>query len=302
MMRLRHIEIFEAIRRTGSITDAASALHISQPAASKLLANAEAQLGFPLFERIKGRLQATQEAEVLAPQISRLYLELTQVRRLADNLRQGLHGHLRIGANPAFGLGLIPEVAREMLDAMPEVTIDINTYHRGELIEGLLTRSLDLVVTFDTADPPGIARQQIGQTELVHIAAARRRGPYPLSEMDGQPFIAPDARDPAGAILQHAFDDAGVAPRIVAQVQTHAVAVAMVEFGCGQTVVDMLTAKAMLRPGMTISRLDPAIVVPVSVMQHGSTPASALHRDFIARLARACSRQALAPDQHNLSA
>ena len=50
-MRLRHIEIFEAIRRTGSLTEAAAALHISQPAASKLLAHAEAQLGFKLFER-----------------------------------------------------------------------------------------------------------------------------------------------------------------------------------------------------------------------------------------------------------
>ena len=41
-MRLRHIEIFEAIRRTGSLTQAAAALHITQPAASKLLASAEA--------------------------------------------------------------------------------------------------------------------------------------------------------------------------------------------------------------------------------------------------------------------
>ena len=71
-MRLRHIEIFDAIWRTGSLTEAAETLHVSQPAASKLLANAEAQLGFKLFERVKGRLRATREAEVLAPQVARL--------------------------------------------------------------------------------------------------------------------------------------------------------------------------------------------------------------------------------------
>ncbi|WP_154582145.1 LysR family transcriptional regulator, partial [Bordetella pertussis] len=85
-MRLRHIEIFEAIRRTGSLTEAAAALHISQPAASKLLAHAEAQLGFKLFERVKGRLVATREAEILAPEVARLNQDLGSVRRLAASL------------------------------------------------------------------------------------------------------------------------------------------------------------------------------------------------------------------------
>src|SRR5690606_38532804 len=82
-MRLRHIEIFEAIRRTGSLTEAAAALHISQPAASKLLAHAEMQLGFKLFERVKGRLVATREAEILSPEVTRLNQDLNSVRRLA---------------------------------------------------------------------------------------------------------------------------------------------------------------------------------------------------------------------------
>ena len=53
-MRLRHIEIFHAIYTTGSITNAAKLLHVSQPSVSKVLSHAEYQLGFKLFERIKG--------------------------------------------------------------------------------------------------------------------------------------------------------------------------------------------------------------------------------------------------------
>ncbi|WP_241117248.1 LysR family transcriptional regulator, partial [Achromobacter xylosoxidans] len=86
-MRLRHIEIFEAIRRTGSLTQAAAALHITQPAASKLLASAESQLGFKLFERVKGRLVATREADILTPEVARLNQDLDSVRRLAASLR-----------------------------------------------------------------------------------------------------------------------------------------------------------------------------------------------------------------------
>lgn len=300
-MRLRHIEIFEAIRRTGSLTDAAAALHVSQPAASKLLANAEAQLGFPLFERIKGRLHPTVEADVLAPQVSRLYQELTNVRRLASNLRQGHRGHLRVGTPPALGLGLLPGVVKSMLDAHPGITVELNTHHSEELIEGLLTRSLDLIVTFDAADHPGIKREQVGATELVHVGAAGPAGARRLADLQGRPFIALDARDPSGAALQHAVDVAGIELAIVAQVQTHYVAFALAEAGCGDALVDLITARAMLRPGMMLSRLAPPIPVPVNVMIHAATPVSKLHRAFIDTVSRACATLGLDAGQDNLS-
>lgn len=55
MMRLRHIEVFQAIVQTGSISAAARLLNVSQPNISRVLNHAEQQLGFALFER---RIQA----------------------------------------------------------------------------------------------------------------------------------------------------------------------------------------------------------------------------------------------------
>jgi len=73
-MRLRHIELFHAIYTTGSITNAAKMLHISQPSVSKVLTHAELQLGFHLFERIKGKLIPTKEAEILFGEVDKIYL------------------------------------------------------------------------------------------------------------------------------------------------------------------------------------------------------------------------------------
>src|SRR5579875_2454335 len=64
-MHLRYIELFHAVLTTGSLTGAAKLLNISQPAASKALQHAEDQLGFPLFSRVRGRLQPTQQALLL---------------------------------------------------------------------------------------------------------------------------------------------------------------------------------------------------------------------------------------------
>ena len=87
-MRLRHIELFQAILQTGSLTAAAELLHISQPAASKILKHAEQQLGFALFDRVRGKLQPTAEAR-LQQQTERLAIDLQNLRRLADNLGRG---------------------------------------------------------------------------------------------------------------------------------------------------------------------------------------------------------------------
>ncbi|EHK67784.1 LysR family transcriptional regulator [Achromobacter arsenitoxydans] len=300
-MRLRHIEIFEAIRRTGSLTEAAAALHISQPAASKLLAHAESQLGFKLFDRVKGRLVATREAEILTPEIARLSQDLSSVRRLASNLRDRPHGHLRLGCAPALGLGLLPGVVRDSRDAQPGITFDIHTHHSAELVQGLLTRELDLAITFDTNDYPGLTRMGLGHTELVHLSRKPASGPLRLSELSepaGDTLIVLDAGDASGALLQLALDAQGLAPQVAIQVQTHYVACALVDAGCGDAIVDAITAQAMLRPGMCLRRLEPALRVPISIMTRNQDPLSALHRDLIERLRGACAARLAALDAH----
>lgn len=69
-MRPRQLEIFTAVMRAGTVTGAARLLNISQPALSQTLMHAEDELGFALFERVKGRLRPTPEAVELSPRRS----------------------------------------------------------------------------------------------------------------------------------------------------------------------------------------------------------------------------------------
>jgi len=293
-MRLRHIEIFEAIRRTGSLTEAAAALHISQPAASKLLAHAEAQLGFKLFERVKGRLIATREAEILTPEVTRLNQDLNSVRRLAASLRERPHEHIRVGCAPALGLGLLPQVVRASRDDRPGITFDIHTYHSAELVQGLLNRELDLAVTFDMQDYAGLTRAPLGYTELVHLGRTAERGETTrLADLVDDTLIVLDSRDASGALLQMAMDAQGLNPDVAIQVQTHYVACALAEAGCGEAIVDAITVRAMLRPGMVARRLDPPLKVPISILTRTQDPLSTLQREFIERLRQACDELAM---------
>ncbi len=295
-MRLRHIELIDAILRTGSLTQAAALLHISQPAASKVLAHAEAQLGYTLFVRVKGRLHATPELEALTPHIARVNQDMAAVRRLAGNLKQHPQGHLRIGCAPALGLGLLPPAVHASRTRHPGIVFDIHTYHSAELVEHLHVRELDLAITFDAAEHPGLERTPIGHTELIFLgpqapgtnAQDHNPGPIRLEDLPTQDLIVLDMHDHTGALLETALADAGQTLKAGIQVQTHYVACALALAGCGCTVVDALTARSMLRPGMDIRPLSPPIRVPISVLAHASVARRDIEVFFIEQLRHQC--------------
>ena len=71
-LEYRHLEAFRAIMRAGTATGAGLMLGMSQPAVSRLLAQTEALAGFPLFERVRGRLVPTQLAHALHEEAERV--------------------------------------------------------------------------------------------------------------------------------------------------------------------------------------------------------------------------------------
>ena len=110
-MRLRHIELFYYVMMTGSLRQAAEALNVSQPAASKALRYAEQSLGFALFERTGGRLVPTREAQIMIPRVNGIFEQLGALTRLTRNLRKGQGGHeLSIGRVPCPGQSIVPRV------------------------------------------------------------------------------------------------------------------------------------------------------------------------------------------------
>jgi len=80
-MRLRHIEVFNAVMQTGSVSAAARLINVTQPAVSRTLQHAELQMGFALFQRARGRLTPTNEALALFPHIEKLFEQLDEVQR-----------------------------------------------------------------------------------------------------------------------------------------------------------------------------------------------------------------------------
>jgi DNA-binding transcriptional LysR family regulator len=266
-MRLRHIEVFHAIMRTGSLSKAAELLCVSQPAVSKVLAHAERSMGLKLFSRAHGRLQPTREAELLFAETQRLQSNLDSIRDLARNLALRPQGLLRIGCLPSLGLTLVPQAVEAFRASYPEVSLKIQTRHTTELINALLTRELDIGIALDPPARPGIAALELGRTAVVCVAPPGEPSPadVPLALQDfvNGDWIGIGNVDPLGVAIGHLLEAEGVEGRFpVVEAQTWYVARALAARGIGRVLLDELTAKCAGEP-VAIRRVEPEPTVGV---------------------------------------
>lgn len=278
-MRLRHIEIFQAIRQTGSVSGAAQLLHVSQPAVSKVLQHAEQQLGFPLFLRVRGKLQATPEALELEREVDKVTESLQGVRRLAQSLRREPGHSVRIGAIPALALSLLPPAINEWTQRYPDIVCELSSAHSRELMQNLLMREVDVALTLQPPDHPGLKAQVLACGVLVTLAPLgywtddALGQPLPLIELAGAPLIGLSSADPLAARLDSYLEAVDPPPRVRIAVQTYSLARAMVESGAGLAVIDPFTALGASPATTAIRPLAPALPITLyAVTRADETP------------------------------
>jgi len=279
-MRLRHIEVFHAVKQTGSIGKAAALLGVSQPAASKVLQHAESALGFKLFERVKGRLQPTVEAEVLHVEVAKLHQGLEQLRMLSANLRRFPEGRLHIGCLPSLGLSVMPKAIEAFRRAYPAVTCEIETDHIDALVTALRARRLDFAVTLFPSEHPGLRTQVLAEVDLVYFGP-KPGGDIGLAEIDSGELIGISRADKIGDLIARNLEGAGRHYKPSIEVQTYFLACAVAGAGGGTTIVDELTAGSMAKEGIFIRRTQPRMSVDLAFLTHEAHTGRGFYTDFI---------------------
>lgn len=281
-MRLRQIEVFYAIMTTGSLRRAAEVLHVSQPAASKVLRYAEQSLGFALFERTGGRLVPTREARIMLPHVNAIFEKLSDLKRLTDNLRYARNGHsISIGCVPSLGLSLVPRVVQRYHAAHPGTELTIDTLHGTEIVSRILNHDLDLGIVFGDYTRDGLTVDYIADVPLLLIDAEPvSSAPVSLEEIDPQRYIGLSENDPTERLLDMAMEEAGVSAAPSIRVRTHYMAAELVRLGAGCSIVDALTA--LYHPGLPKPQeLNPPLSVSCTVLFRADYALSHISRDIL---------------------
>ncbi len=288
-MNLRQLEVFYAIMQAGTVSGAARLLHVSQPNVTRVLAHTEQQLGFALFERVKGRLVPTQEAKALLPEAEKVYQQLGQFRSLTNKVKQGTQ-HLRIGAPPVLAAHLLaPTVA--LLSKEHGISFELLTANRNELCSGLLKHELDVAIAFGEETPPALMGHVLLKENLALIAPKSAAIPAEktviLEELISHdlPIIGLDSRDPLGLLLHQTLSARDEHYQHAITVRSYSAAAELVKHQAGFTIVDPWTAKQYRQDdAVSVHALEPNMSFSVSILFAEHTPQSIATKQFITAL------------------
>lgn len=150
-MDFRVLQYFVTIVQTKSISNAAKALHLTQPTLSRQIRDLEDSLGAKLFDRGSREIHLTDDGQYL---YNRAIEILSLVEKTESNIRKTpeLKGEIYIGAAESQSLDLLARAIKKLLQAYPKVKIHLRSGNADDILEQLNQGVYDLAVTIGKVD------------------------------------------------------------------------------------------------------------------------------------------------------
>ncbi|MDX8327263.1 LysR substrate-binding domain-containing protein (plasmid) [Agrobacterium rosae] len=249
-INLRQIEAFKATIECGSVSRAAELMGISQPAASKLLAHLEDDVGLSLFDRQRGRLLPNKQGMRFYDEVQRIFAGIRQVERAAETIRREEQGRLTIGVMPGLSGQFIQRVVADFLLAYPETYVIIKDGASRYIADWVATRQIDIGIISERFDNPNLTSSPLLDSPMACILPLGHRlsakETISPSDINGERFISFAPESQTRQLVEASLDAHNIRVDVV------------VEAGTAPTVCEFVAA------GRGISIVHPLLAHPVS--------------------------------------
>jgi DNA-binding transcriptional LysR family regulator len=254
MLSLVHLKVLAAVGRHGSVTEAASELHYSQPSVSHHLSRLEAATGVKLVQRIGRGIRLTPEGQLLANRATEI---LGRVEAATNELaaQVGLQvGRVRLAANASTLSTIVPKAASSLTQAHPGLQLSPIDRHPVEALQMLRHGEIDVALVFRYADAPvddeGYRLVHLGDDPIYLIS---QRPDDSLAKHRHAAWIGGCDRcqDELNAVCRQE----GFTPRIASLSDDMVVVQALVAAGIGVATLPGLALQAHRRPDIHATEL-----------------------------------------------
>ena len=181
---VRDLTLVRAIADRGSITAAANALGMSQPAVSQQLHRLEHRVGLPLVERVGRGVRLTEAGRIMSRHAPAVTTALDAATEELDDLRGLRTGRVRLMGFPSASPTLLPLVLAHLRENQPGVSVTYVEAEPPEAVAAVREGTADVALTFsypgDSADPhrstaQGLSVRTVGRDDLVLVLPAGHR-------------------------------------------------------------------------------------------------------------------------------
>lgn len=245
-IQLRQIEAFKAVVESGTVSQAADVLRVSQPAVSKLLAHLEEDTELELFDRVRGRLVPSTAGMKLYGHIDRIFASIRQVEHAVDLIKREEQERMVVGVLPALSGMFISNATKRFLVGDPDAHVTLVGRASQFVVEWLLSNQLDVGIVNSGVDHPQIETLPLGSGHLSCILPKEHplaaRGIISAGDLNGMPFIRFSDENPIRRKVEHALMQSGARPRFVLEATLATTVCELVADGLGVSVMDPLLA------------------------------------------------------------
>ena len=235
---LSEYQALRALMESGTTSNAAIRLGLSQSAISRSIASLEARTGRILFEREGGRLRATSEALQMNRRLDPLFEALDRI----DGPPEVAQETLRIIAPPTYAHRFLVHHIATFLKTNPHFYVSIDVAPSEDVIRGVLERRFDLGVSGVELTRNGVKLTPYRTSSAVCVMAPDHpltgKGIIQPEDLDGEALVALTHRHARRAQLEKVLHASRATPRIVAEASTSFAAVDLAKEGLGVTVVN----------------------------------------------------------------
>lgn len=255
-MNFSHVRAFKAVFELGTVTGAANYLHVTQPAISHLISALEDDLGFKLFDRVKGRLQCTDEGRSFYAEVDKVFSGLESLRQRGRAIRDQHTTGLTIAAMPLLSNNFIPLAVRQLrTEKKNQGFFRIMTYRSDEVADRVAMQTCDLGFSLAATNSPDVrCIRLLCQNVFLVPKSLWRWGRSQIVSLDqiGQLSLIRHERDIAQDALDRMLKEHGVFPISTIEVSFASTIAALVALGEGAAVVDPFTALAASQLNSTV--------------------------------------------------
>jgi len=286
-LRFRQLQAFHAIMETGTVTGAASVLGISQPGISNLLSQLEREARLPLFERTKGRLLPTPEAELLYREVDTVVRGLDHVAQAVTDLQNKHPGQLQVAAPHMLSFGFMPREIARFSQSRPNLSVSFQSQYSSKIQEwvtsGLFEIGIvEMPILHDTLNAKVFRFETLATfPENSPLAAHEVLTPELLEK---EPFIVMGPEHQTHRRTREVFQKAGYDWRTKIHTHLSENLLSFVKQGMGVAMIDPFTVSFDGEAGYQTRPFQPPVMLDLAVITAKGRPLSAIGQAFLAQL------------------
>lgn len=282
-LTLRHLRLLIALDDLRQVGRVAELLHISQPAVSKALAEIEAGVGVPLFERTPRGLVPTAQGACLVRHAQIVTNEVAKAGEELAGIARGMATRVSVGAMHGSTGGVLPGAIRLCRQRQPGLVVGVVEGPIDQLLQQLRSGRVDLVVgaLIERAVPAGLTFTPLYNEPLTVVCGVK----HPLARaaqptwpaLVSQPWVLPTRNARARAVIEAMWRRMGLPlPEVVAETVSLDLTLELVQHASALALVAQRTARKFVAAGLlaTLNAPPPGIVMPIGALRIGDAPLS----------------------------